>query len=332
MEATTASRARIGEQGRDRPTSPRSPQDLSEALEAAAAIVELLQILQSAADLPQFCQRLVDELQRYAGCQRVAVGICRGRQGECRVAALSGMSRFDRHAEQVAALESVFQETILRGEGLSVWPPQEDSQRPAMLAHQRLCRVSESRAVVSSPLRDAEGRIVGAWAFLGDEQLLRATNVLRLAEACQPLVGGQLELVRRAGRFARLRRWLPGRRNGLKWRLALYALLGAALLLALPRPYSVRCDVQLQPVQRRFVAAPFDATLDKSLVSPGDLVSRNEIWRGSMGGRSAGSCRASKPTGAEPASAAIRRWPAATSQKPSWLAWKWIASSSACSS
>jgi len=51
----------------------------------------------------------------------------------------------------------------------------------------------------------------------------------------------------------------------------------ATLLLAIPRPYAVRCDVQLQPVTRRFVAAPFDAKLEESLVSPGDVVSQGNV-------------------------------------------------------
>jgi multidrug resistance efflux pump len=50
-----------------------------------------------------------------------------------------------------------------------------------------------------------------------------------------------------------------------------------AAILAIPMSYRVACDSELQPVTRRFVAAPFDGTLKTAHVEPGNVVLRNEL-------------------------------------------------------
>ena len=51
----------------------------------------------------------------------------------------------------------------------------------------------------------------------------------------------------------------------------------ASAALAVPVPYSVNCDCELQPVTRRFVAAPFEGTLERALVEVGDTVAEGEV-------------------------------------------------------
>jgi multidrug efflux pump subunit AcrA (membrane-fusion protein) len=50
-----------------------------------------------------------------------------------------------------------------------------------------------------------------------------------------------------------------------------------AALLAWQRPHKIDCECQLQPIVRRFVAAPFDGTLEESLVKPGDVVAEGDV-------------------------------------------------------
>ena len=45
----------------------------------------------------------------------------------------------------------------------------------------------------------------------------------------------------------------------------------------LPVPYDVNCDCELQPVTRRFVAAPFEGTLERALVEVGDTVTEGQL-------------------------------------------------------
>ncbi len=52
---------------------------------------------------------------------------------------------------------------------------------------------------------------------------------------------------------------------------------GIAVILMLPMIYRIRCELELQPVERRYVAAPFDGPLEKCLVEPGDVVTKDEL-------------------------------------------------------
>jgi multidrug resistance efflux pump len=51
----------------------------------------------------------------------------------------------------------------------------------------------------------------------------------------------------------------------------------AAAFLAWPRPHKIACDCLLQPIVRRFVAAPYDGTLQETLVKPGDVVAAGDV-------------------------------------------------------
>lgn len=53
--------------------------------------------------------------------------------------------------------------------------------------------------------------------------------------------------------------------------------MAAAIAMLIPVPYSVNCDCELQPVVRRFVAAPFEGALEKAFVEVGDLVRAEQL-------------------------------------------------------
>ncbi len=55
------------------------------------------------------------------------------------------------------------------------------------------------------------------------------------------------------------------------------AVLVACGAMAIPVPYDVTCDCELQPVTRRFVAAPFEGALERAFVEVGDTVSAGDV-------------------------------------------------------
>lgn len=60
-------------------------------------------------------------------------------------------------------------------------------------------------------------------------------------------------------------------------KLSFAAALVATAAMAVPVPYSVTCDCELQPVTRRFVAAPFEGALERALVEVGDTVTEGQL-------------------------------------------------------
>jgi multidrug efflux pump subunit AcrA (membrane-fusion protein) len=228
-------------------------------------------------ELTMACYELVNQLQRSLGCQQVVLGLC-GDRRTCRVAAVSGAGHIDRRSDRVRALEAVCDEAVVRGE-LTVWPPRNEADRHAMMAHKHLAGAAAAGCVVSAPIIDELGVLQGAWVFLGDRQFCERSHAVRLVEAGSPLVGSCLALLKRAER-SRLRKWVHGAGRALRQWTGWALLLVVALLVAamfVPLPYRVNCDCELQPVVRRYVAAPFDATLERSFVEPGDLVAARQL-------------------------------------------------------
>lgn len=243
-----------------------------------AALIELVGRMQSSAGLTHACHTLVDDLHRFLGCKQVVLGLCEREAGPCRVSTISGMREIDARSGRVRAMEATLDESIARG-SLSIWPPPGSSSRHAMLAHKNLADATSAHSVVSSPVRDQRGIVCGAWIFLADDSLPRQEQKMSFIEAAQRHVGTCLQMLRRAER-GRLDRCmaaalaLPRRRLG---RLGLAAIAVLAGLMLVPVPHKVKCDCELQPVTRRFVAAPFGGILQRSLVEPGDIVSGQQL-------------------------------------------------------
>lgn len=232
-------------------------------------LVEVLDAESFTAAAQQFADQLPSFLRE---CQ-LAVGWS-GREPTCRVAAVSHRSRLDRTSELVGAIEAALDETLARGASLAA-PPSE-AQIPAR-THERLLQLTGSRWVVSHQLIDRQGNALGSillWGEQPEQQALAvdwlqrttpiaATTLRRCQQAHQSAVSRVLQAVRIAAGKHRRRIWLIG-------------LAAALTLLALPWPHRIRCDCTVEPTVRRFVAAPFDATLQATLVKPGDIVSAGQ--------------------------------------------------------
>ena len=238
-----------------------------------SAVLELLGKLETAADLPGACHWVVGAVQSHLACKRVALGLVGGVEGRCRLRAVSDASRFDAHSPFVRDIEAALEESVARGSEAH-WPVPTAATTGPVLALRALCASSQSAAGVSSPLKNQRGEVVGAWVILGTREILERPDAATFLRACQASLGSCLQLWQHAQRgiIYRLTRRLST--LGKSWRSR--AMIGAAITLAailvFPVPYKVSCDGTLQPVTRRYVAAPFAGVLEKSVVAPGDLV------------------------------------------------------------
>jgi biotin carboxyl carrier protein len=191
--------------------------------------------------------------------------------------AVSGIARFDHRSPTTHAIEAAMDEAILR-EGVTVWPAADDQQRHAILAHKNLCSLEDTNVVVSTPLRDNNDHVIGALTVLDNAGPAVAKSE-RFLQAAERSLATSLANAQRSegGQVARLARAV-----GCVWRtwkgkvaLAVVGLLLAAMMI--PLPYKIHCACQIEPVTRRFVAAPFEGTLESSLVEPGDIVCQGDV-------------------------------------------------------
>lgn len=238
-----------------------------------AALLELLAGCKSCANIKQASITLVNELQQFLQCQCVAVGICGHRRNSCRLEAVSGFAHFDGRAEFANTIEAALDEAILR-EGVTVWPFAQDSDRSAALAHKQACDIADAAGIISSPLYDSEGGLVGAWLFMGEQDFVQHADTLAFIKASQRQVGSSFQLLQRADMNPFRRLWQIVARGLSSWRAKAAVMVVGVLVAAMfvPVKYKIGCDCQVQPVVRRFIAAPYDGKLEKALVEPGDEV------------------------------------------------------------
>lgn len=240
--------------------------------------MDILQRAENSDGLAQACANLVNDFQNLVACKQVALGVCGKHPESFRMLAISGMATVDRRSQSVRDIEAVLAEAVLRQE-LTVWPLAGDASHHATLAHQNLATHADGVAAISSPLRTANDKTVGAWLFLGTKDFAENRLNIGLIRASEPRVASCLELLRRS-ESSRLRRWyqrLTERRRRLLI-TALPILLGIVFLaLWIPCRYTISCKCRLQPIVRRFIAAPFEGILEKSLAEPGEVVKQDQV-------------------------------------------------------
>jgi len=240
--------------------------------------VELLAGIVDARDLDHACATAVGDLARLLNCRCAAVGLRRGGSGRCRLRAISGVASVDKRSETARLFEAALDEALLRGD-TTVWPPQDDQQRLGLLAHKGLCTTEGAATIISVPLRGDDSDAIGGLVAVFDRADQSCTRAQALLHAAERPVATALDARQRLqpGRVARLFASTMGcwkSRRG-RWTALAACLVVAAM--AAPLPYKIACDCRVEPVARRFVAAPFDGRLDRALVKPGDVVRKGQV-------------------------------------------------------
>lgn len=253
---------------------------LQNQLTQISALTDLVSHVESAADPQAACQALVDQLQQFLGVEQVLIGLCNRRNVKCELTAVSGVVNFHAGGELAVSAQSALQECIARGE-LVQWSVVEQSESGGggLMAHAQFARLVGAAEITAAVLRDATGRVCGAWMLTGMVGEVHTEVVTGFLRASGAPVASALGLVKRGqkGRLQRaaenLRTWAGEKRSHAI--MAAVALLG--LMLCIPVHYHPTCDCTVEPVVRRFVAAPFAGPLEKSLVQTGDVVEKGQL-------------------------------------------------------
>lgn len=219
-------------------------------------------------------------LQRLVGCRLVAFGVADGTSGRMKLAAVSHTAQFDPKSELAAVLETALRETATL-DGPFAWTPATREPAAAATACQRLATVAaavDHAHVHAGVVKDSRGERLGGWLAVGDAQALDPQRIRLLHEAADPLAA-LLHVTQHAQQHAASKK-LYG--LGHAWRSRRRGIVAVALLvlaggLAIPAPFTLKCDCTIEPVTRRFVAAPFDGLLLKTNVRPGDRVQAGDV-------------------------------------------------------
>ena len=204
------------------------------------------------------------------------------------VCAISDVDSFDRTSEICLTIRSLAQKTIASGKP-STWrsgiekreleSESESEVEIEMLTQwkRRFCNLTSSDVATSIPFSINEQTSAALIIAHRNEQTAEATRGFN--QAFVTILSNQLQLVRKSSRgvLSVTRDYLLQtlRRKTSKVILGCAGILLAVMLT--PFPYTVKSDCHLEPVQRRMVAAPFDAVVDRSFVQNGDLVKAGQL-------------------------------------------------------
>jgi RND family efflux transporter MFP subunit len=222
---------------------------------------------------------IVNNLRRLFKANQVAMAEVNAK-GKPTLLAVSDVAKIDHGAANNKLLFSAIAQSVAARSTIT-YPHQDaavnGSQEAAhVLPLKNWCNAAGASSAISLPMVLKDGEIVGALLVtLG--QAATAAQQQSYVETMTGLIAKQFDVANRANRstLQRLRSKLKKRKSTTGKIVA--GLLLCAGLMAVPMPYRVTCECELQPTQRRFVAAPYNGILEKSLVEVGEQVSKDQV-------------------------------------------------------
>lgn len=245
-----------------------------ERLQTTAATLDLLSTLAAAGGFRSAAITLVNSLRDHLQCRGIVLGLTKGNAVRCRVSSMSGLADFDGNALMTRAIEDALDECIAR-DRLSMFPVTDNSNRDALLSHQKLCHELQAARVVSHPLKTSKGETIGAWLAIDDAKRTDDTTPVLLRAASSRVADG-IDTTRRADSS------LFGKRSNSKnrFRWLMRTVVASVVLIAImmmPVPNRIHSECSAEPDVRRFIVAPHEGLLEKTFVEPGDVVASGQL-------------------------------------------------------
>jgi RND family efflux transporter MFP subunit len=245
------------------------------ALDLVAALLEQPRFNDSA-------NAFTTELATRLGCDRVALGILKGRR--VRIRAVSHSPQFEKRANLMRAIEAAMEESVDQGESV-VHPPAQEHRAVVARAHEALLHESGAGSAATFPLQH-DGRVVGALTLERAAGHRFDVPSLEICEAVASVAGPIVELKRgnetslpvHAGRSARgLWEKLAGPGHA-ALKLGTVALAAVAVFLAFATgDYRISANATLEGAVQRAITAPINGYVKEASLRAGDTVTRGEV-------------------------------------------------------
>jgi len=244
----------------------------------STVLVDLFSRASMAPTMREAVSLIAEEFREFVGCARVAIGL--GAGSRCQVESLSGFAKIEDRSHGTRMLRTLMREALGIGKPI-VWPPPESSDSPLWPATDQgeLLESLAAEQVLTLPLRTADDEEIGAWMFVFKKNDPLTEPKRELIEAAEPHAAALLELVRQSkpkgvrGFFHRHYFRASKNKKTTIWSIAILL----AGLMALPLPYRIKSGCEVQPLQLRQVAAPFDGRLEDVFVKPGEQVEKDAL-------------------------------------------------------
>jgi multidrug resistance efflux pump len=247
--------------------APRSERTLN----VPTVVLELTVRVSLGSNAEAAAKLLADGLCGCVGADHVVVATRGQRDDHLTLAASSDVRQLDRHTTLAQELTRLLNEPL--GDEAVTW----------LDHHAQLAEAWQPERVAKVAFRTVDGALVAA-ALVAWSHAPRVDAVEPVLRLAAHAVAPVLALHERSTPLpwsTRCRATLP---HWLKSRPGLAAVIAALVALVIPWPYTISADVTLEPIEHRFVSAPFEGVFEQSLVLPGDHVEAGQVL-GRMDGR-----------------------------------------------
>ena len=244
------------------------------SLRDTIGLVHALDLTESVSDASMV---VVNNLRRLCDAEQVSLALFEGSKN-VRLKAISDVEKVDLNSESSKIILNALSQSVVANQVVR-YPVEQDEQTPATLALDKYCKSNSIEGCIGVPLMTEDGRTIGAILIGVEEAKVADENYNNYLQRVVALSTGHLDVVLRANQGLRdlvSKRWNSFRKSKLTKMIALVAACAAGLMFV-PLPYRVGCDCEIQPVLRRYIAAPYDGILEKSFVESGNLVESDQI-------------------------------------------------------
>lgn len=220
---------------------------------------------------------IVNNLRRLCDAEQVSLALFEGSK-EVRLKAVSDVEKVDLNSESSKIIVNGLSQAVLANEVVR-FPAEQDDHSPATLALDKYCKSNSIEACIGMPLTTEDGRTLGAILVAVNDAQVADENYNTYLQRVVALTTGHIDVVLRANQGLRDlagKRWRSFRKSKLTKTIGLIAACLAGLMFV-PMPYRVGCDCEVQPVLRRYIAAPHQGILEKSFVESGDIVEADQV-------------------------------------------------------
>lgn len=264
------------------PSPNESTVGIASEVHTLAAVVELIGLANRAENFEQACESIAHALREWFNAESVNIA-WQPRNGKtCRWIAASCKHEEDPRTTTIR--DAAANEVMMRG-GVADSGAIAAGDRIALLAVKRYSSATNSKRVLGLSFSESE---IGASGLHRSGSLLvrfirpvsenEAASMIRRLQTCQRPIGQTLHRIADSeptalGRLGRSTgSWFQNRRL----KFVACCILLVLVVLSIPFSYRVSAKCELQPILRRYVAAPTTAPLKSVLVRPGDEIRAGE--------------------------------------------------------
>ena len=238
-------------------------------------VLQLLDAINASKNTTEAAIAISNNFRRLFKANQVAIAQVDAR-GNTKLLAVSDVEKMDAGAASNQLMLSAIKQSVTTATAIT-FPNQDPAvDRASILPLENWCQSSNAPAGISLPMNIDDGSIVGSLLVTLDSEA-QLDQQRAYIERMVSLISKQFDVVSRANQSAgELFKSKLKKGKSITSKVIIGALICAGLL-AVPMPYRVKCECQIQPTQRRFVAAPYNGVLEKSLVEVGQIVAKDQV-------------------------------------------------------